>query len=84
MIIVKQINNVITDKDGSLYCNFYKKRKSDKIWWTSKIDVIGEYLFSFNKKKLYNLFKDYPQNLTKKEKQIFDKENPYWKKFFKC
>lgn len=33
--------------------------------------------------KIYNLFKDYPYNLTSEEKEIFDKENPYWADFFK-
>ena len=38
---------------------------------------------SFDKKKIYNLFADYPHNLTAEEKEIFDKENPYWCDFFK-
>ncbi len=77
---------------------FYKKNKSDKIWWVehyivldknkelsgNNIDkTIGEHLFSFDKKKIYNLFADYPYKLTKEEKELFDKENPFWKDFFK-
>ena len=34
-------------------------------------------------KKFYNMFADYPHNMTKEEKEIFDKENLYWKDFFK-
>ena len=62
--------------------DFYKQNPNDKIWWTSRYGVYGEHLFSFDKKKIYNLFLDYPQNLTKEEKEIFDKENPYWFNFF--
>ena len=39
--------------------------------------------FDFDKVKIYNLFADYPHNLTPEEKEIFDKENPYWCDFFK-
>lgn len=78
--------------------DFHKNNKDDKIWWTERIELIdeskgfvpnnvskvfGEHLFSFDKKKIYNLFRDYPYKLTKEEKEIFDKENPYWAEFFK-
>ena len=63
--------------------DFYKKNKNDKIWWIDNIDTIGEFLFSFDKKTIFNLFADYPHNLTAEQKEIFDKENPYWKDFFK-
>lgn len=46
-------------------------------------DVIGEWLFSFDKKTIFNMFRDYPYKLTAKQKAIFDKENPYWANFFK-
>ena len=62
--------------------DFYKNKKTDKIWWVDNIGVRGEFLFSFDKKKIYNLFADYPHNLTPEEKKIFDEENPYWKDFF--
>ena len=63
--------------------DFYKNNKSDVIWWVDDLDYIDRFLFSFDKKKIYNLYKDYPQNLTAKEKAIFDKENPFWADFFK-
>ena len=62
--------------------NFYKKNSENKIWWV-ETDEIGANLFSFDKKKVYNLFKDYPHNMTKEEVEIFDKENPYWANFFR-
>lgn len=65
------------------YVDFYKNDPSDKIYWTTPTDTVGEFLFTFDKKKIYNLFRDYPHALTKKELEIFNKENPYWVNFFK-
>lgn len=62
---------------------FYKNKATDFIWWIDQSGVIGEFLFSFDKKKIYNLFADYPEKLSKEEKKIFDRENPEWAKFFK-
>ena len=62
--------------------DLYKKNDGDKIFWVDNYDRVGEHLFTFDKKKFYNLFEDYPHNLTKKEKVIFDRENPFWAKFF--
>ena len=44
----------------------------------------GDHVFSFDKKKGYWLFRDYPWALSQREKEIFDKENPYWKDFFRA
>ena len=63
--------------------NFYKKKENDLVWWVEKGDDTGEHLFSFDKNKTYNLFQDYPYNLTPEEKEIFDKENPFWANFFR-
>lgn len=64
--------------------DFYKENDTDRIWWVDTIDRIGLYLFSFDRKKIYNLFSDYPHKLSAEEKRIFDEENPYWKAFFKA
>ncbi len=63
--------------------DFYKNNESDTIFWVDNVDNVGEYLFSFDKKKIYNLFADYPHNLTDEERRVFDEENPYWRDFFK-
>ena len=62
---------------------FYKKNKLSQIWWVDTFDREGEFVFSFDKKKTFNLFADYPWELTKEQKEIFDKENPFWADFFK-
>ena len=64
------------------YSDFYKDSEDSKVWWIDKIGVIGEFLFSFDKKKIYNLFLDYPHNMTEEEIKIFDSENPFWRDFF--
>lgn len=62
---------------------FYKNEEDDVIWWVDNSeDVIGEHLFTFDKKKIYNLFADYPNNMTAEEVAFFDKENPKWAEFF--
>ena len=62
---------------------FYKEKKGDKVWWVINIEEKGKFEFSFDKKKIYNLFSDYPYRLTPEERAIFDSENPYWADFFK-
>ena len=34
------------------YSDFYKDSEESKVWWIDKIGVIGEFLFSFDKKKI--------------------------------
>ena len=64
------------------YSDFYKDSEESKVWCIDKIGVIGEILFSFDQKKIYNLFLDYPHNMTEEEVKIFDSENPFWTDFF--
>lgn len=61
---------------------FYKKKPTDVIFWVDNRPTRGEFLFSFDGKNVYNLFKDYPRNMTSKEVRIFDKENPQWAAYF--
>lgn len=63
--------------------DFYKEKETDKVYWVDNFDSVGDFLFSFDKKVIFNLFRDYPYKLSKEQKQIFDKENPFWANFFK-
>lgn len=62
---------------------FYKNKENDKVYWVDNPNLIGAHEFSFDKKRIYNLFRDYPWELSQEEKMIFDAENPYWADFFK-
>ena len=61
---------------------FYKNNRGDKIWWVDNSETVGEWLFTFDKKTIFNMFSDYPDKLTPEQKELFDKENPYWTEFF--
>lgn len=63
--------------------DWYKNNDSDIIWWKDTSDQVGVWLFSFDKDTVFNMFRDYPHELTAEQKKIFDKENPYWADFFK-
>ena len=78
-----EIDELITSESNlEGYSDFYKDSEESKVWRIDKIDVRGEILFSFDKKKIYNLFLDYPHNMTEEEIKIFDSENPFWRDFF--
>jgi hypothetical protein len=71
--------------------DFYKNGINDTIWWAEEGEFDGDIwmpddgvmLFSFDKKTVFNLFRDYPWKLTAEQKAIFDRENPYWADFFR-
>lgn len=63
---------------------FYKEKETDTIFWVDNSETVGIWLFTFDKKNIFNMFSDYPFKLTKQQKKIFDKENPYWADFFKA
>lgn len=62
---------------------FYKESPHDKIYWVSVYDREGEFLVSFDRKTVFNIFSDYPWKFTPEQKALFDKENPYWASFFR-
>lgn len=55
---------------------------ADQIWWVDNMDRVGLHLFSFDKKKIYKLFTDYPYSMTEEEIAVFNRENPFWSEFF--
>lgn len=63
--------------------NFYKNNPTDVIWWLDNGDEVkGEWVFTFDKNTMFNLFADYPHKLTAEQKKVFDTENPEWAEFF--
>lgn len=61
---------------------FYKNKPTDRVWWVDNPDDVGARLFSFDKQKIYNLFRDYPHALSAAQLKVFDRENPEWREFF--
>ena len=61
----------------------FKNNRHDKIWWVDTFDKDGGMEFTFDKVTFFNAFRDYPHALTPEQKEIFDKENPFWADFFK-
>ena len=51
--------------------------------WVRNPEQKGELLFTFDGKKIFNLFRDYPSALSKEQKNVFDEINPYWADYFK-
>lgn len=54
-----------------------------KFSWVKKPGQVGERLFTFDGKQVFNLFKDYPHALTPEQKRVFDEANPFWVIFFR-
>lgn len=60
-----------------------KNNEDDSIYWLNNPEKVGEWIFSFDQKETFNMFSDYPDKLTPKQKKIFDEENPEWADFFR-
>ena len=73
-IVDKYLND-----DGTFYRNGPDKR----VWWKHDDDTKGVHEFSFDRKKVYNLFHDYPWELSAEEQIIFDQDEEFWADFFK-
>lgn len=55
--------------------DFYKESENSEIWLIDNLDEIGQFLFSFDKKTIYNFWTDYDK-LSDEQKEIFNKEFP--------
>ena len=56
---------------------FYKETKKNKIWLVETTEKsFGPWLFSFDKKTVFNFWPDYPEKLTKEQIEIFKSEYP--------
>ena len=62
---------------------YLPKPEGNVVWEVDTTDRVGEFVFTFDKKHFFNLFRDYPWKLTPEQKRIFDKEYPFWADFFK-
>ncbi len=51
--------------------------------WLENPDRIGEMLFTFDGERIFNLFRDYPHELSEEQVRSFDEANPFWAEFFK-
>lgn len=79
---VEEDHPVFSDSTMPGFSDWYKEDENSKIWWVEELGAKGRHLFSFDQKKVYNLFADYPHNMTSEEVAAFDKENPFWADFF--
>lgn len=68
------------DEGETIYDVIRYVRSSENEGWE---EPMGEDYFSFDGKKIYNYWEDYPHNLTKEEVEIFKKERPFWANFKK-
>lgn len=59
----------------------FKKNKKSKVWWVNIYDQDGTFVFTIDKKKFFHLYRDYSK-MSKEEKEIFDKSEPFWAAFF--
>ena len=62
---------------------FDEEDRTSQVKWLRDPSQKGAFLFTFDGKKVFNLFRDYPFALTEEQKAVFDSENPYWADFFK-
>lgn len=80
---IDEIFDEIIDSDKpEEYC-FHRVSPNGKVLWVERNDhTKGRLEVTFDQKKIYNLWSDYPDNMTKEEVEIFDEEEPFWAGYF--
>lgn len=57
--------------------------EGDRVEWVEVPGKRGEYIFTIDGRRFFNLFHDFPWALTDAERETFVKDQPYWADFFK-
>ncbi|MCD8287622.1 MAG: hypothetical protein LUC18_02130 [Porphyromonadaceae bacterium] len=68
------------EKEYGKLDKFDRLSKKSRVWRTAPVDCIGIHFFSFDRKHLYNVFSDIPNELTPEQKRIFAEDEPFWAK----
>ena len=72
----------LTEKQKKEF-EFFKENDGDKVMFVlNQATKVGVIEFTFDKETIYNFFADYPEKLTKSQRELFDKEHPFCKEHF--
>ncbi len=58
--------------------SFRTHSANNRVWWTGLADGTSVIFLSFDKKNLYNIYRDVPQKLTEEQLKIFIEDEPFW------
>ncbi len=76
-------SGILKEKGEPLYKDrypLYRRCKDGKILWVDfEGECTGAMIFTFDKVHFYSFYRDYPDKLTKEERELFLKENPTFK-----
>ena len=72
-----------SDGDMAMRGVWKQKSRGINVWWLVGTGQKWKIVFSFDRKKQYILYRDYPYKLTAEEKAIFDAEEPFWANYFR-
>ena len=61
----------------------FTKGKRQTILVGREKEVVGLIEITFDFKKIYNLWQDYPQNMSREEVEILNEGQPFWKDFLR-